>query len=281
MNRVSDSQVVEDVRQCVLSAYDKLEPKTDEDRAINAELIAHVTKWFHSSDRRVTHAAKSCLDRFIAAELDYVTAGNRGMGRMSEYWPRFGGKHREKLRTNSTWSVDEFARIFGRHISCGYFFVEYLIECFSGKNFDRDTRMESASALFDQWIPMIYSPTGPPAFDKAMEEGGGEQYYTLKGLWGQSTGNAIHERMRRCTITIGEFEGVLIRQYFDAGIILRVLESRPLSEDAIRDVATGGAYSLERRGALNRAKSGCAGILLAFAFLMTLVFISAGWHEGF
>ena len=38
-----------------------------------------------------------CIDKFIKAELDYNTPGNRGLGRISDNVPRFGGFYRKQL----------------------------------------------------------------------------------------------------------------------------------------------------------------------------------------
>ena len=132
-----DPRIV-DVANAVLAAYDTLQPKTAEERAGNAQLISHLKSWFKTGTRQISPSATAVANRFVDAELDFNTPGNRGMGRMTDYWPRFGGKHRQILRKISGSDLQEVHRLFARQIHCGYLFTEYLVETFNGSDMARD-----------------------------------------------------------------------------------------------------------------------------------------------
>lgn len=232
-----------DIINAVLDSYGALQPQTNEDREVNAQLIAHLQTWFESGDRQISTAATTVVSRFVDSELDFTTQGNRGMGRMTDYWPRFGGKHRKVLKRAATPLIHELHRLFTRQIYCGYFFAEYLIECMSGSRLQRDPASHDHEKVLYQWVPLIYSESGAPRFDTAMAEQGEQQYYDVKGLWGHGTGDAIHDCFNQAGIPIDDFEHLLLKQYFDAGIALRLVEAKALSETVHADVVTAGGYS--------------------------------------
>ena len=76
-----------------------------------------------------------------------------------------------------------------------------------------------------------------------MARQGEQQYYDVKGIWGHGTGDAIHDCFNQSGIPIDDFEHLLLKQYFDAGIALRLVEARPLSDTEHADVVTAGGYS--------------------------------------
>lgn len=53
----------------------------------------------------------------------------------------------------------------------------------------------------------------------------------------------IHDCFNQAGIPIDDFEHLLLKQYFDAGIALRLVEAKPLTKTAHEDVVTGVGYS--------------------------------------
>ena len=244
----------------VLSAYSTLNPQSAEDRQVNASLVAHVDQWFKSSDRQVSNPAAESVNQFIAAELDFVTTGNRGMGRLNDDWPRLGGKYRSILKTMSDENIKELHQVLGDQVACGYLFCEYLVQCVTGSNVPRIDYSNASAELLESWVPTIYSQFGPRAFDARMERENPNGYYDVKGLWGHATGDLVDGVFRKNRIPIDEFFQLLLRQYFDAGMMLRLAETeRSTKVNRTEPVLTEGKYS--HAPSKNR---GCLTCLLAF-----------------
>lgn len=235
---------IDDVARIVLAAYHGLRPQTDEDRDINKALEQHLHNWLSSDNRKLTNAADYCIGRFVTAELDFRSEGNRGLGRSTEYWPRFGGKYRHVLQSLNTDSIEQLSRAFSDEVLCGYLFSEYLIECVIGRLVPRDEFPDGSEGMFKRWVPTIYyKPPGQPTFDTKFSQENGEAYYDIKKLWGHSTGDVIHALFRQFDIPVDKFAQTLIRQYFDAGIMLRVTEMKRVSDSEYYDAVTAGGYS--------------------------------------
>jgi hypothetical protein len=226
----------------ILAAYDTLEPETPEAAANNSELIEHLASWLHFSDRTISPPALHCIGRFADAELDFDTPENRGLGRMTDECPRFGGKYRAALRHISPQDLKTGHAAFSESLAAGYFFAEYLLESFSEQPVSRSPAVSAPNALFEQWVPTIYSSIGPPEFDKRFADN--PNYYELKALWGHAFGDIIHDWFERHQIPVDEYAQHLIRQYFDAGVMLRVTEATPMPKSEYADLVTGGMHSL-------------------------------------
>lgn len=143
-----------DITTAVLASYGTLQPETAEDREVNAQLIAHLQSWLESNDRDISMAATAVVARFVDAELDFTTDGNRGMGRMTDYWPRFGGKHRSILKHAPASVIRDLHRLFSRQAFCGYLFAEYLVETMSGAPLPRDPASNNHEKFLYQWVPL-------------------------------------------------------------------------------------------------------------------------------
>lgn len=256
------------LRSATLDAYAQLKPETVADRESNEKIVSHLTAWFNSPDRSITEAAIVCCEKYLAAELDSVTPGNRGLGRLTECEPRFAAKHRTvfQLRNDAAGLLNS---LFANHLFLGYFFVEYLVEAFNGCQMVRDISIVSSSdELFLQWVPMLYSPAGASSFDRGMEKQSGEAvYWQVKGLWMNATLTPIKSALRELGILLDDNDKLLLLRYFDSGLVLRLLESKPLSKAEWMDLTTGGAYSAARAGMLKSERSGCL-VFIATAALL-------------
>jgi len=98
-----------------------------------------------------SEAISYCLEKYIVAELDYKTPGNRGIGRMTQNIPRFGAYFRKPL---STLTEQEFNKL--------YLFIldlclrGYLISVLYVEWPARNDKLLDKYLLFEKWIPCIY-----------------------------------------------------------------------------------------------------------------------------
>jgi hypothetical protein len=220
------NELLVDLRNAVIQSYGTLRPDSAEDQEINAQTVGELRSWFDSDGRHIPPSVVPVVKRFVDAELDFITEGNRGMGRMTDECPRFGGKHRRVLKGVSAAQTNELRRLFVRQICCGYLFAEYVVEIMSNAACPSYSSNVDSENLFHQWVPLIYSIAGAPGFDKSLVERGMDQYYDIKHLWGQGAGNAMLECFAKGGIQIDEFERMLLRYYFDGGIALRMVVAR-------------------------------------------------------
>jgi hypothetical protein len=155
-----------------------------------------------------------CLEKFLHAEFDYQTAGNRGLGRMTEHWPRLAGYFRgafSKLSPEKNKELDSL--ITGLIAKCYIFLI--LI---SDKPMEQ-SKLKTGEQLYEKWIPQIYT-------------------FDLSGM-GDNVGNLLfaliekdHENIKNFFkqngMTPGFFGGdktdEILNGYIAAGIVLRVVE---------------------------------------------------------
>jgi hypothetical protein len=259
----------------ILSAYDTLKPETAEDAQVNEQLVSHLRQWLASPDRTISDSAVYSINRFIDAELDFKTAGNRGMGRMTDYWPRFGGKYRDILAGTSTEILEKLKLAFCDEVATGYLFAEHLVECMSSHPVPRVSFPNGREGVFEQWVPTIYSANGPRAFDAEFASENEKSYYDVKGLWGHAPGDVVHGHFTAFGIPVDDFAQLLIRQFFDAGVMLRVAEMRRMSEAEHFDIVTAGGYSAAKRAQANNParNSGCLVFVCALGIITCLTAI--------
>src|SRR4051794_22779828 len=127
---MDSNQVVVQLRSALLNAYAQVETETAAEREGNEQIISQLTPWFNSSDRIIPDFAVACCEKYIVAELDSATLGNRGLGRMSDYEPRFAAKYRAVFQRRPE-AAGLLKPLFMKHLFLGYFFVEYLLEAYS------------------------------------------------------------------------------------------------------------------------------------------------------
>lgn len=269
------TSIIAFLRSAMLETYSQLEPRNETEKASYEGMVTHVTAWFNASNRSITDAAVVCCEKYVTAELDSVTPGYRGLGRMTDNEPRFAAKYRAVFQRQTN-AVGLLKPLFTNHLFLGYFFAEFLVETMRGSTLARDPKVIcSREELFAQWVPMLYSAAGGASFDKAMEkESGDSRYWGLKELWVNTTLRPIRVVLNELGISQNDKDTLLLCRYFDAGIVLRLLESRPLSETERFDVVTGGGYSAMKAGLVKPAKSGCLVFIAMGAVLAMLVSIA-------
>jgi hypothetical protein len=253
-----------EVAESILAANRALQADTEEERQINDALCKQLESWFSSEHVIVSDAAQLCIERFVTSELDYLTDGSRGLGRMTDYWPRFGGRYRKAIKEASDSAIKQLHNAFTNQLLSGYFFAEYLLETSWEKEVPRDLFPDGSEGVFKRWVPMIYFKEGPPVFDAAFAKADADSYYGIKGVWGRATGNRIFSLFERMSIPVDDYACTLIRQFFDAGIMLRTTEMKRIPDEEHLSIVTAGAYSIPKQQGGNR--SGCLAVLVLFGY---------------
>jgi len=92
-----------------------------------------------------------CIEKFIESELDYITKGERGLGRMTTAIPRLGGYYRKKIAEMSSKSRLELYMLIQ-----DIMLRAYLVDPFFGVNPNNKPTIVDKTSLFKAWIPPIY-----------------------------------------------------------------------------------------------------------------------------
>jgi hypothetical protein len=233
---------VRDAAGAVVEAYGAFTAPTEEARQQLARIREHVQSWFDSPARRVTDAAVFSIDKFADAEIDYVTPGNRGFGRIGDNLPRLAARHRSVISRMSGETRQHLGRLIRRHIVCGYLFAE------SGYELSRENEPQvSPQKLFEMWVPSIYS-----SFFNLDPRSKDEE--DIKTIWFGATGRSIRDHLQSHGASWEELDMQIVTHYFNGGMLLRMLEARPLTDEQVSNIATGGAYGVEK--ALSAATGG-------------------------
>lgn len=85
---------------------------------------------------------------------------------------------------------------------------------------------------------------------------------------GHAAGDVVHDTFRRIEILVNDFAQLLIRQYFDAGMMLRLAETERSTKP--NPIATGSAKS--SISPVATSNSGCFSMLLAMISIATLMY---------
>jgi hypothetical protein len=192
------------------------------------ESIAEIKKSLSATneieDYILSKSVKECIKEYVRTEMDFITPGIRGIGRISTSPPRFGGYFSKHLRKLDKKELDEISNIITEIVFCGYY-TELKIELLAGslkkpKGFEYDH-------LYKKWIPSIYGTN----MTYSLPEG-------IKGLIEDSHINSniyffykVGEKTSfpKNSINVDKiFDGgtlqTIISFYVDAGFILRYLE---------------------------------------------------------
>lgn len=92
-----------------------------------------------------------CIDKYIFTELDFQTPGMRGIGRINDDIPRFGGYFRKQLSKLPEEKIENLAILFKQSMYIGYLTHALLME-----ETIKTPVVTSEEALFKKWIPEIY-----------------------------------------------------------------------------------------------------------------------------
>lgn len=207
-----------DVYALVERQYDTLTGETEQAREFLIESKSARMAYFASRPRRVSDPAMYCIDRFASAELDFVTPGVRGMGRVSEIVPRFAAKYRDAFASMAFDTKIQFTKAIHDHVACGYLYVDF---CYPDAPSD-PAKFDNAT-LFDEWVSLIFSP--PKAIEPQTEED-----WQLWSMWFAAAGKRIQDIAENSGISwdsrdIPSSDQNIVTKYFDAGTTLRYAEA--------------------------------------------------------
>lgn len=119
----------------------------------NPDKINIIKNNFDENYKDTTPEAMSqCIEKFTQAELDYVTLGNRGIGRLTETIPRLGSYFRNYFSKLDEIKQEELDTLITKLITKGYIFVPM----FYGKPKEQ-TMSFTSDELYQEWIPKIYT----------------------------------------------------------------------------------------------------------------------------
>ena len=95
--------------------------------------------------------ANACIYRFVTAELDYVTPGDRGLGRIDTHLPRFAAYHRERLREAGEPLADAVRSAIEQVMMSGY-----AISVALHKETPVASTPDTVEDVFRAWVLSIY-----------------------------------------------------------------------------------------------------------------------------
>lgn len=90
---------------------------------------------------------KYCIDKFLSSEMDQKSAGLRGVGRINDEIPRFGGYFRNELNQLYTDEILEIKRRFEEII-----YIGYLIHLFHCEEALKPEAYHDKYKLYQMWI---------------------------------------------------------------------------------------------------------------------------------
>ena len=121
------------------------------------------------------------MDRFVEAELDFMTDGNRGIGRLTENIPRLGAYFRDKLSILDKKGLGELENLIKRLIVKSYIFPATIMKQ------PENAKNLTPEELYNEWIPNIFTSN-------------------LKTLMSENSGNTL--------LSVIEKDVLLIRNFF-------------------------------------------------------------------
>ena len=128
--------------------------------AEESDLLAHVRKSIFEAHRTANREAMLySLKRYIQAELDFASAGDRGIGRLSTEIPRYGAYFRKRLSQLAPTDLGILRQQITDTVIAGYF--SHVV---TAEDPVLQPTAGSSDQLFSEWIPIIYSPAFPSSF---------------------------------------------------------------------------------------------------------------------
>lgn len=215
---------------------------------------------------RIPHCTETCLMRFIDGEMDFQTPGSRGPGRSTEFCPRFAALHREMASRLSEQEKDALRTRIKVHILCGYTFAEVVMGIT-----DRVDPLPTGKELYERlWMQLYYTNV----FN--VEPLSGSKEYEFYELWHAASCEPLHDAVVAFGGTWCADDLLICTAYFNGGLRLRHLESKPIPESELRDLLTYGLYSKFEKAEQERASGvGCLPVVsviaVGFEFMRRLI----------
>lgn len=155
-----------------------------------------------------------CTEKYVNGELDYLTPGSRGLGRMTDYIPRFGAHFRNSISQLSRDEMEQLKLLLYDLVLSGY--LTYVL--FFEKNPISIQGVQS-DELYKKWLPGIYiSDNVPPKLREVLASLSDNAY------------NNLYCFFDKYGIKSGLFsrgKGDLLLSYYPiAGVGLRLIQER-------------------------------------------------------
>src|SRR5260370_2261474 len=111
---MQEVEPVAEVAEAVTAEYGSFTSDNAEGHRQLAQMTATVRDWFNG--RSLSQQAAYCIDRYVAAEADYLTPGFRGLGRVGESTPRLAARHRTAFARMKDEEREALKRLIKRHM---------------------------------------------------------------------------------------------------------------------------------------------------------------------
>lgn len=93
-----------------------------------------------------------CIEKFVQAELDYTTPGDRGLGRLTETLPRLGAYFREPIAKLDELNREKLDALMTRIITKGYVFVSIV-----HSKPKEEISAKTGEQVYEEWVPKIFT----------------------------------------------------------------------------------------------------------------------------
>lgn len=93
-----------------------------------------------------------CLERYIGAELDFKSSGDRGLGRISTEVPRLGAYFRKPMSKLDESELSELHNILQQIVLSGYLTYALVME-----DPLKTAKLTGGSEIYEKWLPRVYS----------------------------------------------------------------------------------------------------------------------------
>jgi len=103
-------------------------------------------------ERFNTEAVGFCVEKYVVSELDFETAGDRGLGRMSGDIPRLGAYFRKQMSKLSEKELCDLYLVIQDLMLRGYLARALLLE-----GSPKQSRLTEGPELYEAWLPGFYS----------------------------------------------------------------------------------------------------------------------------
>ncbi len=188
------------------------------------EMLSEMSEYFESTEEFKKNFEESkenispenisfCLEKFLHAEFDHGTPGNRGLGRMSDYWPRLAAYFRSAF---SKLDVEEMRKLDAQ-------ITALIVKCYLFTILISDKPVEksklSGEELFEKWIPQIYT------FDfSSMSENVGNLLFALIQKDHEGIKSFFKEHGMKPGLFGGDKTDEILNGYVAAGLVMRIVE---------------------------------------------------------
>jgi len=140
------------MEECNVENFDIIAAEIKNSLSNSQELISHANSNYPVLRQSLNlEVINFCMHRYIQAELDSRTPGNRGLGRMTTGIPRFAAYMRKHISILSEKDISELYRLIQDLMINGYLIHALFIE-----NPIKKPSLSRGKTLYERWIPEIY-----------------------------------------------------------------------------------------------------------------------------